>query len=414
MSASSTRRLAGISFITQPPQSPEKLPRMDIAVFVGFASAGPLNVPVMVEDATQFAAVFGDDLPLAWDDEKSELTYAYLAPAVRAFFRNGGQRCWVIRVADKPESNFFPLPGLARIDGDKLHPAFAQARSGGSWFDAFRAATALTVRAVGLLSWDSSWTTINCLLSRPDDLKAGDLLRVSFEGEDPEENIEKRIETEAFFLVTKVTSSDPSPPDVQRGHVAAQVESLGTVRWERVAEIATDSFELIWERADGTTSSAQANLTSASPPADAEEFDTIEVSGWLFARRQGRCWCSNCKAEHGTIFRSLESELSTQAGSPPSGVAQLVGRVFSWSDQPPDADAFLRREPNGSPSNCGSSGTRPMKFAWSIWGSRQRTHTLGMRCLPMPNFSPVFPTKITQTSRPFGRRRRAALSAGRR
>src|SRR6476659_4218918 len=112
MSAPSTRRLAGISFVTQPSQSAEKLPRMDIAVFVGFTSAGPLNQPVMVEDAAQFAAIFGDDLPLAWDDEKGELTYACLARAVRAFFRNGGQRCWVVRVASKPETDFFPLPGL--------------------------------------------------------------------------------------------------------------------------------------------------------------------------------------------------------------------------------------------------------------------------------------------------------------
>src|SRR5215472_18224494 len=109
MSAPTTRRLAGISFVTQPPQSAEKLPRMDIAVFIGFASAGPLNQEVMVEDAAQFAAIFGDDLPLAWDDEKGELTYGCLAPAVRAFFRNGGQRCWVVRVAKSAETDSFPL-----------------------------------------------------------------------------------------------------------------------------------------------------------------------------------------------------------------------------------------------------------------------------------------------------------------
>ena len=342
MSASSTRRLAGISFVTQPPQSPEKLPRMDIAVFVGFASAGPLNEPVMVEDAAQFAAVFGDDLPLAWD--QGELTYAFLAPSVRGFFRNGGQRCWIIRVADKPETNFFPLAGLARIDDDKLHPAFAQGRSGGSWFDAFRAATALTVRAIGLLNWDSSWTTINCLVSRPDDLKAGDLLRLSFDAEDVGENIEKRIDIDAFFLVKKVASPDPSPPDVQRGQVAAQVESLGTAQWERVAEIATDSFELIWERADGTTSRAQANLTSSSPPADAEEFDTIEVSSGFSpppgTPPPGTLLVLELGSGTRHYFQVAESELSTQVGSPPSSVAQLTGRVFSWSNKSPAPNLF--------------------------------------------------------------------------
>jgi len=65
MSAPSVRRLAGISFVNQPPQVAEKLPRMDTAVFVVFTSAGPLNEPVMLEDAAQFEAIFGDDLPLA-------------------------------------------------------------------------------------------------------------------------------------------------------------------------------------------------------------------------------------------------------------------------------------------------------------------------------------------------------------
>jgi hypothetical protein len=71
---------------------------MDIAVFIGFASSGPLHVPVAVEDAAHFTEIFGADLPLAWDEEKSEQVYAYLAPAVRSFFRNGGRRCWIIRV----------------------------------------------------------------------------------------------------------------------------------------------------------------------------------------------------------------------------------------------------------------------------------------------------------------------------
>src|SRR5438874_12170746 len=109
------RRLAGIRFVNQPPELPEKLPRMDIAVFVGFASSGPLNRPVVVEDAKRFAAIFGDDLPLAWNAEKGLQISANLGPAVRGFFRNGGRRCWVIRVSHQPKTNFFPLHGLARI-----------------------------------------------------------------------------------------------------------------------------------------------------------------------------------------------------------------------------------------------------------------------------------------------------------
>ena len=86
-----TRRLPGIRFEAQPPALAESLPRMDVAVFVGFAASGPLNMPVAVEDAAQFAAVFGEDAPLVWDRQRGETVYAYLAPAVRAFFRNGDQ-----------------------------------------------------------------------------------------------------------------------------------------------------------------------------------------------------------------------------------------------------------------------------------------------------------------------------------
>ena len=61
MPATFTRRLAGIRFFNRPPELPEKLPRMDIAAFVGFASAGPLQQPVVLEDTAQFAAIFGWD-----------------------------------------------------------------------------------------------------------------------------------------------------------------------------------------------------------------------------------------------------------------------------------------------------------------------------------------------------------------
>jgi len=72
---------------------------MDVAGFVGFAASGPVNVPVPVEDSSDFAAVFGGDLPLALDAAAGEPVTAQLAPCVRAFFRNGGRRAWIVRVA---------------------------------------------------------------------------------------------------------------------------------------------------------------------------------------------------------------------------------------------------------------------------------------------------------------------------
>src|SRR5688500_11275535 len=114
-----TKRLPGIRFEAQAPPLSETLPRMDIAVFVGFAASGPLHTPVAIESAAQFAAIFGDDAPLAWDERRGAMLQAHLAPTVRAFFRNGGRRCWVVRVArqragdrnplDRARANYFPI-----------------------------------------------------------------------------------------------------------------------------------------------------------------------------------------------------------------------------------------------------------------------------------------------------------------
>ncbi|HEY0075120.1 MAG TPA: hypothetical protein VGB77_13565, partial [Abditibacteriaceae bacterium] len=63
--------------------------RTDIAGFVGIAGQGPIHRPVKVESWTQFTSVFGAHIP-----------QGYLAFAVAGFFDNGGQTCWVVRVAD--------------------------------------------------------------------------------------------------------------------------------------------------------------------------------------------------------------------------------------------------------------------------------------------------------------------------
>src|SRR5262245_40408054 len=154
------RRLAGFRFDAVPPALGEKLPRMDIGVLVGFASAGPLDVPVVLEEPAQFHRVFGEDLPLAWDAVRGRTVYAHLGPAVRAFFRNGGRRCWVIRVAGTPETSSFPLAGTLELVGQELRPAFARARSPGSGFDGFECATAVSVAPVGVTSFTSPGSSL--------------------------------------------------------------------------------------------------------------------------------------------------------------------------------------------------------------------------------------------------------------
>jgi hypothetical protein len=161
---------------------------MDITVFVGFASSGPLHVPVAVEDLAEFTAVFGEDAPLAWDQQKGERRYANLGPAVRSFFQNGGRRCWIIRVAGhQARANYFPIPGMLMVGlkessdyVETLAPAFAQARSEGSWSDHLTVAATILSKPVQI-SFVSPDGRHAHLASNPRmDIKIGDLLRVTF------------------------------------------------------------------------------------------------------------------------------------------------------------------------------------------------------------------------------------------
>jgi uncharacterized protein len=64
--------------------------RTDVAGFVGIALRGPVDTAMPVQSWRQFQAHFG------------EFTGSgFLAYAVRAFFENGGRRCWVVRVASR-------------------------------------------------------------------------------------------------------------------------------------------------------------------------------------------------------------------------------------------------------------------------------------------------------------------------
>ncbi len=78
--------------------------RTDIAGFVGIAVRGPVDTAIPVESFRQFQAQFG--------------TFAgvgFLAYTVRAFFENGGRRCWIVRVASgDPVGGAAPAAAVVR------------------------------------------------------------------------------------------------------------------------------------------------------------------------------------------------------------------------------------------------------------------------------------------------------------
>jgi hypothetical protein len=182
----SSSRLPGIYFETVVPSVPEPLPRLDIAAFVGFAASGPLDIPVAVEDAARFQEIFGKDQPLAWDQEAGEVVYAQLPPAVRAFFRNGGQRSWVVRVADNTAaaSNSFVIPGMLQASpGLDYEPAVAVARSEGSWSDKLMVNATLSYLPFAADRPQRTYDGISILLHTGSSsaISPGDLLQIGFD-----------------------------------------------------------------------------------------------------------------------------------------------------------------------------------------------------------------------------------------
>ena len=197
---------------------------MDVALFVGFAASGPIGIPVALESAEQFNRIFGRDLPLVWSREKGETIHAFLPPTVRAFFRNGGKRCWVIRTArmrtteenplNRAAENFFPLAGLASVhfaDGQisDMSPAFARARSRGSWSDDFRIGTATLSRTVKFHKLEKSGEQKITTLEVPanDPIVIGELLRFTF----PDENLVLLMAADEFAADAEKQSPPIAP-----------------------------------------------------------------------------------------------------------------------------------------------------------------------------------------------------------
>ncbi len=242
MAAPLIRRLAGIRFEDRTPELPEKLPRMDIAIFVGFASGGATaptgRASRMRRNLRNSSATICRSRGTL---EKGARTFANLAPAVRAFFRNGGRRCWVIRVAEAPETRFLPVPGLVQISGRRAaRRRFARGRSPGSWFDGFRTARGAHGAELSRCSAGQRISARSTCGSAPrDTLRAGDLLRLTFATE----------RQQAFFVVESAEPALSSPPETRRAALRsarAAARFVALARWRTSCPQASSASE--WMR----------------------------------------------------------------------------------------------------------------------------------------------------------------------
>jgi len=75
--------------------SPVSRVRMDIPGFAGICERGPVDTPLRINSLKEFTFYFGDPVP-----------DGILAYSVRGFFDNGGQTCYVTRIADIGEAAF--------------------------------------------------------------------------------------------------------------------------------------------------------------------------------------------------------------------------------------------------------------------------------------------------------------------
>lgn len=75
----------------------------ETAGFVGMASQGPLDEPVMVTNYTEFTTIFGAST--------AGLANPYLAPSVAGFFANGGLRLVVVRIGSVDDSTVIGTDG---------------------------------------------------------------------------------------------------------------------------------------------------------------------------------------------------------------------------------------------------------------------------------------------------------------
>lgn len=138
--------------------------RLDLATFIGLAERGPLHTPVDVPDWPSFRRVFGGRAP-----------GLLLPEAVRLFFRNGGQRCLVVRCLDHAATHTrsLALPGLVVPPaGTDPWPPLA-ARNPGAWASGLRLRLTLQRRPTPLQRPSPSDST---LLATAGSLQVGNTL----------------------------------------------------------------------------------------------------------------------------------------------------------------------------------------------------------------------------------------------
>ncbi|RZT17523.1 hypothetical protein EV649_5070 [Kribbella sp. VKM Ac-2569] len=125
----------GVFLAPAPSAAPIQPERLDVAGFVGVALRGPVDEPVPVTRWSEFVQLFGGFERPRGGPER------LLPHAVSAYFRQGGQLAYVLRVAPHGRTNDKPLAATAtyrlRLPGTDADPLLAAANEG-EWGNALQ------------------------------------------------------------------------------------------------------------------------------------------------------------------------------------------------------------------------------------------------------------------------------------
>ncbi len=272
MRSPSTTRRPGIVFQTVSPTPPDALPRMDVAGFVGFASRGPIDVPVPVESVARFLDVFGPSVDLVRDPETGQMIQSYLARSVTAFFRNGGRRCWVVRVAEDPERRWFVVPGL--VDARTGRPAAARARSLGSGFDTVQSSTVVRRRSMPAATvWRSGSDWLLAWPVQPEGLERGAMIRLTRPGDPALESVEFFLPVDRVTTRSKRTADEEAELPAGIGGTVAEIREPFAFRREAPTAAPCGGWSSRVRLVDGT-----AALPSGAPGATSVQEEAAQVN----------------------------------------------------------------------------------------------------------------------------------------
>jgi phage tail sheath protein FI len=139
--------------------------RMDVAGFVGIAERGPVGRPIPIESWRQFQAWFG-----------GPQGYAFLAYAVRGFFENGGDRCWVVRVApDVPDLEHACAGADVPAEAGNAPPWRIEASSPGAWGNDLR----VVLRRTNRVQTTARFSRREARVSESGGFERGTLIRIT-------------------------------------------------------------------------------------------------------------------------------------------------------------------------------------------------------------------------------------------